>query len=153
MNLWWYAFLGLLLTLWVSSTKDAEHRAFRPIEVTKVTKWTEADNVVGFTLTLLASQLIIASGWIILGKIKSHFCERSELRLFSKKTFGESSLPLVIFFRFFQILVIYSVKWSEKNLKKFSRGKNDSPKVSKVTLLVTIKVRISEGFLNTVEAR
>ena len=40
----------------------------------------------------------------------SHFCERSELRLFPKKTFGESSLPLVNFFRFFQILVIYSVK-------------------------------------------
>ena len=29
-----------------------------------------------------------------------------------------------------------------KSLKKFSRGKNDSPRVSKVALLVTIKVRI-----------
>ena len=72
MNLWLYAFLGLLLTLWAaSSTKEIEqNRAFRPIEITKVTKWTDAENVVGFTLTLLASQFIIASGWIIFGKLK-----------------------------------------------------------------------------------
>ena len=31
-----------------------------------------------------------------------------------QKTFGESSLPLVITFRSFQILGIYSVKWSER---------------------------------------
>ena len=45
-----------------------QNRALRPIEITKVTKWTDAENVVGFTLTLLASQFIIASGWIIFGK-------------------------------------------------------------------------------------
>eukprot|EP00093_Oithona_nana_P008144 08144.XXX_17850_18458_1 [CDS] Oithona nana genome sequencing. len=70
MNLRWYAFLVLLLTLWGVSTKDVEqNRALRPIEITKVTKWTDAENVVGFTLTLLASQFIIASGWIIFGSI------------------------------------------------------------------------------------
>ena len=65
--------------------------------------------------------------------------------VYFQKTFGESSLPLEIFFRFFQILVICSVKWSEKNLEKISSGKNDSPKVSKVTLLIAIKVRIFLG--------
>ena len=70
MNLRWYAFLVLLLTLWAVSTKDVEqNRELRPIEITKVTKWTDAENVVGFTLTLLASQFIIASGWIIFGKL------------------------------------------------------------------------------------
>ena len=36
------------------------------------------------------------------------------------------------------------------NLKAFSRGESESPKVLKVTLLVTIKVRLLKGFLNTV---
>ena len=71
MNLWRYAFLGLLLTLWASNHAkeiSEQNRAFQPIEITKVTKWTDAENVVGFTLTLLASQIIIATGWIIFGK-------------------------------------------------------------------------------------
>ena len=74
MNLWRYAFLSLLLTLWATdhAAKGVldQNRAFRPIEITKVTKWTDAENVVGFTLTLLASQLIIATGWIIFGKFE-----------------------------------------------------------------------------------
>ena len=37
-------------------------------DISKTTNWVAASNVVGFTLTLLASQAIIASGWLIFGK-------------------------------------------------------------------------------------
>ena len=63
---------------------------------------------------------------------KSHLCEQSEERLFSKKTFGCTFLPLINSFEFLQILGIYSIKRITKNSKEFSRGKNVSPKVFKV---------------------
>ena len=70
------------------------------------------------------------------------FASEASYVYFWKKPLVNHLCPFSSGFRFFQIQVIYSVKWSEKIWKKFSRGKNDSPKVSKVTLLVTIKVRI-----------
>ena len=41
---------------------------------------------------------------------KVSFLRAKQATLISKKTFGESILPLVNSFRFFQILGIYSVK-------------------------------------------
>ena len=46
-----------------------KNREFSSIDITKITKWTQTENVVPFCVTVLASQAIITSGWIVLGKI------------------------------------------------------------------------------------
>ena len=63
--------LILLLTFWTLTLAISRPEQQRStIDVTKVTKWTGTDNVVAFTLTVLASQIIVATGWIIAGKKK-----------------------------------------------------------------------------------
>ena len=63
-------------------------------------------------------------------KVSSVWAKRAMLII--KKTLGCTFLPLMNSFEFLQILVIYSIKRITKNSKEFSRGKNVSPKVSKV---------------------
>ena len=56
-----------------------------------------------------------------------------QVTLISKKPYlGFTFLPLINSLEFLQILAIYSTKRITKNSKEFSRGKNVSPKVSKV---------------------
>ena len=73
------------------------------------------------------------------------FCERSELGLFPKNLWWIVFVPC----KFFEILSVSGylqckIIWN--NLKEFSRGKNELPKVSKVTLFIPIKVRIFRDF-------
>ena len=49
----------------------------------------------------------------------------SEASNISKKTFGESFLPLVNSFRSYQILDIYSIKWSEIIWENFQGAKTN----------------------------
>ena len=37
-------------------------------DISKITGWTNTDNVAAFTLTVMVSQIIVASGWLIFGK-------------------------------------------------------------------------------------
>ena len=52
-----------------------------------------------------------------------------QAKLISKKTLGDSFLPLEIFFQIFSDSGYLQCKMTWKNLKKFSRDKNESPKV------------------------
>ena len=38
-------------------------------DISKITGWTSTDNVASFTVTVLASQVIVAAGWLIFGKV------------------------------------------------------------------------------------
>ena len=64
-------------------------------------------------------------------KVSSLEAKRATL-ISKKNTLGYTFLPLINSFEFWQILRFSSIKRITKNLKEFSRGKNESPKVSKV---------------------
>jgi hypothetical protein len=71
----WLLVLYGTLAVWVECslsprTSPIEARsAIASVDITKTTNWVDTSNVVGFTVTLLASQVIIASGWIIFGNL------------------------------------------------------------------------------------
>ena len=58
---------GCLLRSVLAQNSDLEPKNFR-LDVSKVTSWTQSQNVVGFTITVMAMQVIISLGWIIVGK-------------------------------------------------------------------------------------
>ena len=82
MKIWLLLFLlsCLLLTTWTVAHEKIYQNEFSPkidlssrdggsLDISKITGWTNSENVASFTVTLLASQLIVASGWLIFGKI------------------------------------------------------------------------------------
>ena len=76
MTIWkhfWFLWILLVISQLTKSDGQREiknpSRQFSNIDITKVTKWTQTENVVSFCVTVLASQAIITSGWIILGKL------------------------------------------------------------------------------------
>lgn len=44
-----------------------EKRTLPSVDITSMTKWTDTENTVAFCLTVLASQVIITVGWLIVG--------------------------------------------------------------------------------------
>ena len=74
MTIWkhfWFLWILLVISQMTKSgsTQGEKNREFSSIDITKITKWTQTENVVPFCVTVLASQAIITSGWIVLGKI------------------------------------------------------------------------------------
>ena len=57
-------------------------------DISKITGWTSTDNVASFTVTVLASQLIVAAGWLIFGKVSIFMKGQSED---SRRTVGGQS--------------------------------------------------------------
>lgn len=70
-RIWFLLLFSSSLALASSEDDDSLHhltkRSFT-FQMSKITKWTGTDNVVAFTLTVLASQVIVATGWLIVGK-------------------------------------------------------------------------------------
>ena len=70
--------IGPIFLLWIflqaskssilAISDQTESQRSATLEIEKVTGWTKTDNVVGFIVTGLASQVIISLGWIISGK-------------------------------------------------------------------------------------
>ena len=49
-------------------TKNVVQSREGSIDITKITGWTNTGNVAAFTITVLASQIIVATGWLIFGE-------------------------------------------------------------------------------------
>ena len=50
-------------------TKNVVQSREGSIDITKITGWTNTGNVAAFTVTVLASQIIVATGWLIFGDL------------------------------------------------------------------------------------
>ena len=90
MTIWkhfWFLWILLVISQMTKSdgAQGEKNREFSSIDITKITKWTQTENVVPFCITVLASQAIITSGWIVLGKIflfVSKKCHHSLVNVF-----------------------------------------------------------------------
>merc|ERR1712050_252129 len=82
MKIWLLLFLltHLHLTTWTIAAQEKNYQnEFSPkivrssrvgsFDISKITGWTNTDNVAAFTLTVMVSQIIVATGWLIFGTL------------------------------------------------------------------------------------